>query len=120
MECHAIQITLLGGALLSQGSKQGVYVKSGTANGKLSWNQTTATSAIWWSSNDYWIIGDQADIGGPLGLLYNPVSQTLPGPPYGNGNDWFYHNDSAWVNPIDEIIIECSLTTLGKLRPCCI
>ena len=49
MECHAIQITLLGGALLSQGTKQGVNVKYGTANGKLSWNQPTATSAIWWS-----------------------------------------------------------------------
>ena len=96
---------------------------------------TLTNKAGLWKSDDKWNlipfkpeIFNSTDDKGELdfflivkeGFLYNPVSQTLSGPPYGNGNDWFYYNDSAWVNPIDEIIIECSLTTLGKLRLCCI
>ena len=103
-------MTLTGGALSAQGHVQGLYVKAATVNGKLTWIQTSTSTAIWWSSNNYWIIGNEADIGSTLGWLFNPVQS---GPPYGNGNDWSYYNGSAWVNPIGEIELECA-TESGK------
>jgi len=38
----------------------------------------------------------------------------MSGPPYGNGNGWFYHNGSAWVNPIGEIKVGCNQNLLFK------
>ena len=51
------------------------------------------------------MIGPKAEIGSSTGWLYNPMSG---GPPYGNGNDWFYHNGTEWVNPIGEIKVKCN------------
>ena len=103
--CDSIQITLSGGALFVQGHVQGVYWKSTTVNGKPSW--TKGPYALWWSSNGIWMVGYKDYIGGTAGWLYSSVS----GQPYGNTNDWFYHNGIAWVNPIGEIDVELECTT---------
>ena len=100
--CDSIQITLTGGALSAQGHVQGLYVKSTTVNGKPSW--TEGSRALWFGSNGLWMIGEKASIGSNSGWLYSPVS----GQPYGNTNDWLYHNGAAWVNPIGEIELECT------------
>ena len=114
-----IQITLTGGAL-KQEQAHGLYVKSAEINGKLSWIQTSTRklssvygpsfgSALWWNIIDNeWVIGNKANIGSDLGWLYNPVQS---GPPYGNANDWFYNNGTAWVKPVGEINFELQCTT---------
>ena len=99
-----IQITLTGEALLAAGHVQGIYVKFATANGKPAWNHISYDYSLWWGSNGFWMIGPKAEIGSSTGWLYNPMS----GPPYGNGNDWFYHNGTAWVNPRNEIKVGCN------------
>ena len=106
--CDSIQITLSGGALSAQGHVQGVYWKSTTVNGKPSW--TKGSRALWWGSNGFWMVGEKASIGGTYGWLYSPVS----GQPYGNTNDWLYHNGAAWVNPIGEIDVELGCTESSK------
>ena len=85
-------------------------MKAAAVNGTLTWIQTSTSTAIWWSSDNYWLIGNKANIGSSLGWLSNPVQS---GSPYGNGNDWSYYNGSAWVNPIGEIELECA-TESGK------
>ena len=104
-----IKVTLIGGALSAQGHVQGLYVKAAAVNGKLTWIQTSNSTAIWWSTDDRWLIGNKANIGSSLGGLFNPVQSSSP---YGNGN-WSYYNGSAWVNPIGEIELECE-TESGK------
>ena len=89
-------------------------MKSDAVNGKLTWIQTSSSTALWWSYYGYWVIGSTDDIGTSMGWLANPTF----GPPYGNGNDWLYYNYNAdaWVNPIDEINVELECTTeSGKL-----
>jgi hypothetical protein len=108
-----IQITLTGGALSAVGQVKGIYVKSDPVNGKLTWIQTSNSTALWWSYG-YWIIGSMDSIGTSMGWLANP----MPGPPYGIDNFWSYYNYNAdaWVNPIDEINVELKCTTeSGKL-----
>ena len=117
-ECQTIQVTLSGGALEAQESREGVYYslyeKSAKVNGKLSW--TYGSHALWLASNGVWIVGYKTDIGKPIGILYNSVS----GLPYGNTNDWHYWNGNLkkWVNPIDEIRVECTnLETKTTIEP---
>ena len=100
--CDSIQITLTGGALSALAHVPGHYVKYITVNGKPSW--TKGPYALWWSSIGDWMVGDKDHIGGPGGWLYSSVS----GQPYGNTNDWFYYNGTAWVNPIGEIDVGCT------------
>ena len=87
-----IQITLTEGALYAQGPVQGIYGMCSTINGKLAWCQYSSPyNVLWWGSNGVWIIGPQTEVGDTSGFLYNPVS----GVPYGNGNEFFYHNGTA-------------------------
>ena len=94
-ECQTIQITLSGGALAAQESREGVYysyyVKSAKVNGKLSW--TYGSHALWLASNGVWMVGYKRDIGTPQSFLSGPES----GLPYGNTNDWSYWNGFDWV-----------------------
>ena len=106
-----IQITLTGGALSAQGNKQGVYEKSETINGKLTWTHTLSDYALWFSSN-VWIIGFKTKIGSTIGSLYNSVS----GLPYGNGNEYFYWDGYKWVKPTNEIEVELECTTGPGIR----
>ena len=102
---HAsIQISLTGDALSrlalsKQEHVQGIYVEFGTSNGKPVWNHTKHNYSLWWGSNGGWHVGPKTEIGNSIGWLYNSTS----GPPYGNGNDWFYYNGAEWVNPMGEI-----------------
>ena len=52
-----IKITLTGGALRAQRLAQGVYEKSATINGKLTWTHTSSDKAVWFGSNGFWMIG---------------------------------------------------------------
>ena len=88
---------------------QGVYEKSVTINGKLTWTHTSSDKALWFSLNGYWMVGKKADIGGTKGWLYNPVS----GLPYRNGNEFFYWDGAEWVKPTNEIEIELECATLS-------
>ena len=108
-ECQTIQVVLSGGAFEAQESRDGVFysvfMKSAQVNGKLSW--TYGRHAIWLASNGVWIVGYKTDIGKRIGILYKSVSNL----PYGNNNnDWHYWNGKikSWVNPIDEIRVECT------------
>ena len=103
-----IQITLTGGALSTQGHVQGVYEKSATVNGKLTWTHTSSDNALWFSSKGHWLIGPKTKIGGTNGWLYNPVSSL----PYGNGNEFFYWDGAEWVKPTNEIEVELECTIL--------
>ena len=110
-----IQITLIGDALSAAGHVQGIYVKFATSNRKPAWNHASHNYSIWWGSNGFWMIGPKAEIGSSTGWLYNPKSRQ----PYGNGNDWLYHNGTAWVNPIGEIKVKCNQSTLLVLIDFC-
>ena len=44
-----IRVTLSGGALSAQGNAQGVYEKSETINGKLTWTHTSSDKALWFA-----------------------------------------------------------------------
>ena len=110
-----IQITLSGDALSAAGHVQGIYVKFATSNGKPAWNHASNDHSIWWGSNGFWMIGPKAEIGSSTGWLYNPKSRQ----PYGNGNDWLYHNGTEWVNPIGEIKVKCNQSTLLVLIDFC-
>ena len=105
-----IKITLTGEALSATRHVQGIYMKFATSRGKPAWIHTSYDYSLWWGSNGFWMIGPKAEIGSSTGWLYNPMSS----PPYGNGNDWFYHNGTAWVNPIGEIKVECKQNLLFK------
>ena len=105
-----IRITLSGGALSARGYAQGVYEKSATVNGKLTWTHTSSDNALWFSSKGYWMIGPK--IGGTEGWLYNPVSSL----PYGNGNEFFYADGAKWVKPKNEIEVELECT-VSPTRP---
>ena len=94
----------MGGAFSAQGHVQGVYEKSATINGKLTWTHTSSDKALWFSSNGNWIIGPKTEIGGTNGWLYNPGH----GLPYGNGNEFFYWDGTKWVKPTNEIELECT------------
>ena len=117
-ECQTIQVVLSGGAFEAQESRDGVFysvfMKSAQVNGKLSW--TYGRHAIWLASNGVWIVGYTTDIGKRIGILYKSVSDL----PYGNNNDWHYWNGKikSWVNPIDEIRVECTyLETKTTIEP---
>ena len=115
-ECQTIQISLYGGALAAQKSRelQGLYVKSAKVNGKLSWTKLFGGYALWLASNGVWNVGFKTDIGQRIGFLHSQVSDL----PYGNTNDWSYWNDFAWVNPISEITVECTvLETKTTIEP---
>ena len=103
-----IQITLTGGALFAQGHLQGVYEKSATINGKLTWTHTSSDKALWFGSNGVWIIGRKTEIGGDMGWLFKPGS----GLPFGNGNEFKYWDGAHWKKPIYEIEVELECTTL--------
>ena len=57
------------------------------------------------ASNGYWIVGPDSSIGVPSGNMFNTVGS---GPPYANGDDWYYFNGTAWINPVGEIEVECT------------
>ena len=101
-----IKITLTGGALSAQRLAQGVYEKSATVNGKLTWTHTSSDKAIWFDSNGFWMIGPKT--GGTTSWLYNAVSDL----PYGNGNEFLYWDGDEWVKPINEIKVELECTFL--------
>ena len=119
-----IEISLSGGALSAQRSRQGYYQKSARVNGQLSWKHYSSDNVLWWapkglgkfgskgSGKAYWKVGN---VKMNMGYL-DTYDAEFPvfGPPYGNqsgnSNVWSYLNDdNDWVNaPVGEIIVECA------------
>ena len=121
LECQNIQITLYGGALAAQGWLQGLYLKSITINGKLSWKNTSTKMEIWWdarapgklgskgSDRDHWKVGSRKMHSRYLDTYDS--SPSVSGPPYGNVDQWSYFNGKNWEKPVDEIFVECAPPT---------
>ena len=103
--CEEIQIALTGGAASVQTQVPGLYVKSGTSNGEPVWGHCSEHISLWKASNGYWIVGPDSSIGVSSGNMFNTVGS---GPPYANGDDWYYFNGAAWINPVGEIEVECT------------
>ena len=98
-----------GAAETAKGFVQGTYSKTAKENGKLSW--TSASYALWWAPNKYWVVGNKGSIGGNAGFLIARL-----GLPYSSlSNQWEYYDGSDFVKPINEITVKCtSLETVGK------
>ena len=64
-QCQTIKVSLSNEVLSKQASRQGVYQKSATVNGKPSWESTT--QAIWYEPYyRKWAIGELSNIGTAL------------------------------------------------------
>ena len=84
---------------------EGTYILSGSkVNGRPYWNQEGKSNAIWYDTNNYWIINDKGYIGHAQGLLWNADS-TAPCPNSGNWLFWDWEA-SDWIYNTNEIIIK--------------
>ena len=60
--CWFLQVSLTGGASYYQGSRQEVYVFTGSVNGKLCWK--SSNHAIWYvPAYNEWAIGKKSRVG---------------------------------------------------------
>ena len=113
-ECQKVQITMTGVAATERGFLQGTYSKSAKVNGKLTWIK--GSHALWWSTNENWIVGNKGSIGSTSGFLFDRwIGSEASGLPYALNNEFEYQNGNDWVKPINEIFVKCtSLETVGK------
>ena len=91
-------------------------MKSATFNGKLSW--TSTNTALWWvpDGSGWWTVGSKTDIGKNTGDL-DTYGELVSGPPYGNGDVWWYNNNAGeWEKPVGEITVECSTFANGQSK----
>ena len=104
---------MTGVAATERGFLQGTYSKSAKVNGKLTW--TKDSHALWWSTNENWIVGTKGSIGSTSGFLFDRwIGSEASGLPYALNNEFEYQNGNDWVKPINEIFVTCtSLETVG-------
>ena len=104
-----------GAAETSKGFVQGTYSKTAKENGKLSW--TSASYALWWAPNKYWVVGNKGSIGSTSGFLFDRfIGSEVSGLPYAMNNEFEYQNGNDWVKPRNEIFVKCTSleTVAGK------
>ena len=92
-------------------------MKSATYNGKLSW--TSTNTALWWvpDNSGFWTVGSKTDIGTNATGELDTLGESVTGPPYGNGDVWWYVNNAGnWNKPVGEITVECTTFTKGQSK----
>ena len=110
--CGLISVSLMNQALLSQGSRQGIYEISPSINDKPTW--TSASDAIWYLPQyQDWAIGPKASIGKDWAGIFSQGNHGGSDPNSVPSNWWTYWNGNAWTYQQNDIIIQCYCPTLS-------
>ena len=89
-----MKLSISGEAHNHHGSKGGTYfLQEDMINDKPYWIHQSGGKAVWWNSNDYWMVGKFENLGKDFGNIIGPSKNDSP--PNQITNGWQYYYDGT-------------------------